>query len=125
MGTVEVYPEYETGLRDLEGFSHIYLVYHFHMSNTMKLLVRPFLQDTERGVFATRSPNRPNGIGISIVELIHREGGILHVQGIDIIDGTPLLDIKPYTAKFDRIVTTRNGWQDEVEIGRASCRERV
>jgi tRNA-Thr(GGU) m(6)t(6)A37 methyltransferase TsaA len=114
-GLAELFPEYGDGLRDLEGFSHIYLIYHFHRAGPVKLLVKPFLQDVERGVFATRAPCRPNTIGLSIVELILREGNVLYLDGVDILDGTPLLDIKPYTAKFDRIETTRNGWQDEVD----------
>jgi len=115
MGRAEILPEFAAGLRDLEGFSHLYLLFHFHQSEPAKLLVKPFLQDVERGVFATRAPCRPNAIGLSIVELIRLEGNILYLEGVDILDGTPLLDIKPYTAKFDRIATTRNGWQDEVD----------
>ncbi|MFA6470568.1 MAG: tRNA (N6-threonylcarbamoyladenosine(37)-N6)-methyltransferase TrmO [Candidatus Latescibacterota bacterium] len=114
-GLAELFPEYGNGLRDLEGFSHVYLIYHFHKAGPAKLLVKPFLQNVERGVFATRVPFRPNTIGLSIVELIRREGNVLHLDGVDILDGTPLLDIKPYTDKFDRIETTRNGWQDEVD----------
>jgi len=114
-GRVEVFPEYADGLRDLDGFSHLYLLYHFHQAPPAKLLVKPFLQDVERGVFATRAPCRPNGIGLSIVELLRREGTVLYVDHVDILDGTPLLDIKPYTAKFDRFDTTRNGWQDDVD----------
>ncbi len=114
-GRAEIFPEYEEGLRDLEGFSHIYLIYHLHRSKSVKLTVKPFLQDIERGVFATRAPSRPNAIGLSIVELVSREGNILYLDDVDILDGTPLLDIKPYTAKFDRVETHRNGWQDEVD----------
>jgi tRNA-Thr(GGU) m(6)t(6)A37 methyltransferase TsaA len=113
-GWAEIFPEYEEGLRDLEGFSHIYLIYHLNRSKSVKLTVKPFLQDVERGVFATRAPNRPNAIGLSIVELVRREGNILGLDGVDILDDTPLLDIKPYTAKFDWVETRRNGWQDEV-----------
>jgi tRNA-Thr(GGU) m(6)t(6)A37 methyltransferase TsaA len=114
-GLAELFPEYGNGLRDLEGFSHVYLIYHFHRAGPAKLLVKPFLQNVERGVFATRAPRRPNTIGLSVVELIRREGNVLYLDGVDILDGTPLLDIKPYIAKFDRIETTRNGWQDEVD----------
>ena len=114
-GQVEIFPEYEEGLRDLEGFSHIYLICHLHRVETTKLMVRPFLQDVERGVFATRAPCRPNPVGLSVVELLRREGLVLHVDGVDLLDGTPLLDIKPYTAKFDRFETTRNGWQDQID----------
>lgn len=121
-GRVEVFPEYEAGLRDLEGFSHIYLLYHLHKAGRVRLTVKPFLQDTERGVFATRAPCRPNAIGLSIVRLVRREGNVLHLDGIDVLDGTPLLDIKPYTARFDRIEATRNGWQDEVDDETARLR---
>ncbi len=114
-GRAEIFPEYEEGLRDLDGFSHIYLIYHFHRSKSVKLTVKPFLQDVERGVFATRAPSRPNAIGLSIVELVSREGNILYLDGVDILDGTPLLDIKPYIARFDCVQTLRNGWQDEVD----------
>ena len=123
-GRVEVLPELAEGLRDLEGFSHIYLVYHFHQSGPPRLVVKPFLQDIERGVFATRAACRPNPIGLSIVELVRREGSVLHINNVDILDGTPLLDIKPYTAKFDCIGTTRNGWQDEVDEETARRRGR-
>jgi tRNA-Thr(GGU) m(6)t(6)A37 methyltransferase TsaA len=113
-GEAHVLPEFLDGLRDLEGFSHVYVVYHFHMAGPAKLVVKPFLQDIERGVFSTRAPCRPNAIGLSVVELVRREGSVLYLDGVDILDGTPLLDIKPYTAKFDCIQTTRNGWQDDV-----------
>jgi len=123
-GRAEVFPEFEVGLRDLEGFSHVYLIYHFHQAGPAKLLVKPFLQDIERGVFSTRAPCRPNAVGLSIVELVRREGNVLHFDGVDILDGTPLLDIKPYTAKFDRFETARNGWQDEVDEETARRRGR-
>jgi len=113
-GRALVFPEFSEGLRDLEGFSHVYLLYHFHKAGPARLVVKPFLQDRERGVFATRSPRRPNPIGLSVVELVRCEGHVLHLDGVDVLDGTPLLDIKPYTARFDRIKTTRNGWQDEI-----------
>jgi len=114
-GRAEVFPEFAAGLRDLEGFSHIYLLYHMHKASASKLVVKPFLQDAERGVFATRAPCRPNPIGLSVVKLVRREGNVLHLDGVDVLDGTPLLDIKPYTARFDCIQGTRNGWQDEVD----------
>ena len=114
-GRVEIFPEYVEGLRDIEDFSHIYLVYHLHRCGPQKLVVKPFLQDTEHGVFATRKNCRPNAIGLSIVELESRQGNILHVNNVDILDGTPLLDIKPYTRRFDHIETSRNGWQDSVD----------
>lgn len=114
-GQVEVFTEFAKGLKDLDGFSHIYLLYHFHQSPQVKLIVKPFLQDIEHGVFATRTPCRPNAIGLSVVELEKIEGRILHVNGVDIIEGTPLLDIKPYTQKFDRFDVRQSGWQDEVD----------
>ena len=127
-GRAEVAPQFVEGLRDLDGFSHVYLIYHFHRAGAVKLTVKPFLQDAERGVFATRAPCRPNAIGLSVVELVRREGAVLFLDGVDILDGTPLLDIKPYTARFDRIETSRNGWQDGVDEetarrrGRRNCR---
>lgn len=123
-GRAEIFPEFAEGLRDLEGFSHIYLVYHFHRCGPSRLLVKPFLQDVLRGVFATRAPCRPNAVGLSVVKLVRREGDILHLDHVDILDSTPLLDIKPYTAKFDRIDPTRNGWQDEVDEETAGRRGR-
>ena len=123
-GRAEVFPEFAAGLRDLEGFSHVYLLYHMHETNQAQLVVKPFLQDVERGVFATRAPCRPNPIGLSIVRLVRREDNILHLDLLDILDGTPLLDIKPYTARFDRIEATRNGWQDEVDEMSARMRGR-
>ncbi len=123
-GRVEIFPEFAEGLQDLDGFSHVYLIYHFHQSRLVRLKVRPFLQDVERGVFATRAPCRPNAIGLSVVELVSRDGNVLHVDRVDILDGTPLLDIKPYTARFDRIETTRSGWQDEVDEETARRRGR-
>lgn len=115
LGRVEVAPSLADGLRDLEGFSHIYLIYSLHRASAAKLLVKPFLDDVERGIFATRAPCRPNAIGLSIVRLVRREGNVLHVDGLDILDGTPLLDIKPYTARFDCIAGTRDGWQEHVD----------
>lgn len=109
-GRVEVYPEFTEGLKSLEGFSHIYLLYYFHLSKGYSLSVKPFLDDSYHGVFATRAPKRPNGIGMSVVELTKIDNNILHVKNIDIIDGTPLLDIKPYVRRFDCHVTTKEGW---------------
>lgn len=114
-GRVEIYPQYAGGLKDLDAFSHIYLIYQLHKASPPRLIVKPFLQDVERGVFATRAPCRPNPIGLSIVRLLRVEGNVLYVKGIDILDGTPLLDIKPYIARFDCIQTDRNGWQDDVD----------
>jgi len=109
-GTVEVYPEYQAGMKDLDGFSHIILIYHFHRSKGYSLLARPFLDDKHRGIFAIRAPKRPNPIGLSIVKLEKIVENILYVSEVDIIDNTPLLDIKPYISKIDRRNNTRDGW---------------
>ncbi len=112
---VEVFPEFSAGLADLEGFSHIFLIYHFHKADAAKLRVKPYLQAIEHGVFATHAPSRPNAIGLSIVRLVRRTKNILTVAGADILDGTPLIDIKPYIKRFDRIDTERDGWQDGID----------
>jgi len=109
-GTIEIYPEYIEILRDLEGFSHIILLYHSHRIKDSSLIVKPFLDNKLHGVFATRSPARPNKIGISIVQLNGIENNILQIQDIDILDGTPLIDIKPYVPKFDCRKTAKIGW---------------
>jgi tRNA-Thr(GGU) m(6)t(6)A37 methyltransferase TsaA len=110
-GTVDVQPEYGAGLKDLEGFSHIILIYHFHQTSEKHALqVKPFLDDTHRGIFATRAPRRPNPIGISVVRLEKIEGTRLYISNVDILDGTPLLDIKPYVPHFDREEDIRIGW---------------
>jgi tRNA (adenine37-N6)-methyltransferase len=109
-GSIEVNPTYAEGLKDLEGFSHIILLYHFSLVKTCSLLVKPFLDDNLHGVFATRSPARPNAIGISTVRLIRIQNNMLYIQGVDILDGTPLLDIKPFVPKFDCRRTNKIGW---------------
>jgi tRNA-Thr(GGU) m(6)t(6)A37 methyltransferase TsaA len=109
-GTIEIEPEYCDGLKDIEGFSHIVLIYHFHLSDGYSLLVKPFMDDSLRGVFSTRAPRRPNPVGISIVRLVKVEGSILHIENVDIVDGTPLLDIKPYVPEFDVQKNVRIGW---------------
>jgi tRNA-Thr(GGU) m(6)t(6)A37 methyltransferase TsaA len=110
---VEIFPEYVEGLQDLEGFSHIILLYHCHLSKAYKLKVKPFLDDVERGLFATRAPARPNPIGMSVVRLIQIERTTLSVQDIDIIDKTPLLDIKPFVPDFDVRKTAKKGWLEK------------
>ena len=112
-GDVEVYPEYVEGLKDLAGFSHIILLYHFHLSKKYTLKVKPFLDDEVRGLFATRAPARPNPIGISVVRLVSIDNLKLHVQDIDIVDNTPLLDIKPYVPQFDARVSEKTGWLEK------------
>ena len=114
-GQVEVLSVYQDGLQDLDGFSHIILLYLFHRSRGFELKVVPFLDTTSRGVFATRAPKRPNPIGLSVVQLERIEGRILHVEGIDVLDGTPLLDIKPYVPEFDAQVDIRTGWLEQAK----------
>lgn len=110
IGIVEVLPEYREGLQDLEGFSHIILLTYFHLTQGFSLKVKPFLDDQERGLFATRAPARPNPIGLSIVRLERVEGARLHIRDVDIVDGTPVLDIKPYVPKFDIRQDATSGW---------------
>ena len=109
-GVVEVLPQYIEGLRDIEGFSHLILIYHFHLSDKPSMIVRPHLDNGTHGVFATRAPIRPNPIGISVVRLVRVDGTKLHVTGLDILDGTPVLDIKPYVPQFDAIGIEKIGW---------------
>ena len=111
-GSVEVFPEYCAGLKDIEGFSHIILIYHFHLSTKYSLKAKPFLDQQPRGVFAMRGPARPNPIGISAVRLVKVEGCFLRIEDVDIVDGTPLLDIKPYVPDFDWRAAERIGWLD-------------
>lgn len=109
-GRVEVMDEFAEGLKDIESFSHIYLLYQFDRAGEVELVRPTFLDDTPRGIFASRHPCRPNGIGMSIVKLIRREGNVLIVEGLDMLDGTPLLDIKPYMPKFDAFPSASEGW---------------
>jgi tRNA-Thr(GGU) m(6)t(6)A37 methyltransferase TsaA len=109
-GTVEVFEEYRAGLRDLDGFSHVVLLYHLHRSEGFRLEVIPFLDTEPRGLFATRAPRRPNPIGLSVVRLRGIEGGILRIENVDILDGTPLLDIKPHVPQADAPGEVRTGW---------------
>ncbi len=112
-GTVELFEEYAAGLKDLDGFSHLILIYHCHLSEGFDLEVKPFLDSAPRGVFATRAPRRPNSIGLSVVKLVSMSGRTLHIENADIIDGTPLLDIKPYVSTFDAVEEERIGWLSE------------
>ncbi len=109
-GKVIVNKKYQRGLKDLEGFSHIILIYHFHLTKGYSLIVKPYMDDNPHGVFSTRAPQRPNSIGISVVRLLKIEGNVLEVEDIDIIDGTPLLDIKPYVPQFDTRKGDKIGW---------------
>ena len=110
VGILQVFREYELGLQDIEGFTHLIILYYFHQEPETGLLVKSCLEESVHGVFATRSPKRPNHIGISTVELIGREGNLLRVSGIDVLDGTPLLDIKPYVPRIDDRAEARSGW---------------
>jgi tRNA-Thr(GGU) m(6)t(6)A37 methyltransferase TsaA len=112
-GSVEVFEDFQPGLKDLDGFSHIILLYHFHHIHSFRLHVVPFLDSELRGLFATRAPRRPNPIGLSVVQLDRIEDGVLHIQNLDILDGTPLLDIKPYVPEFDAQVEVRIGWVEK------------
>ncbi len=109
-GKVVVFPEYQQGLRDLAGFSHVYLLYHFHQVVDHKLMVTPFLDTEPRGIFSTRAPKRPNPIGLSVVKIIEIKDGILIVENVDMLNGSPLLDIKPYVSAFDHHESIRIGW---------------
>lgn len=113
-GRVDIFEAYRAGLKDLDGFSHIILLYHFHRSQGFSLQVVPFLDSEPRGLFATRAPRRPNPIGLSVVRLDRIEAGVIHVRNVDILDGTPLLDIKPYVPEFDAQVKVRTGWLETV-----------
>lgn len=114
-GRAEIRPQYAAGLQDLDGFSHVWLLYWFHQAGPTRLIVQPFLQDAEHGVFATRAPTRPNPIGLSLVRLVRREGCVLHLEDVDVLDGTPLLDIKPYVPCFDYRADARTGWLETVD----------
>ena len=109
-GEVEIFPEYIEGLQDINGFSHIILIYHFHLSTKSSLKAKPFMDDKIHGIFAIRGPSRPNPIGISIVRLIKVNSNILDIENLDIVDGTPLLDIKPYVPEFDKAEAIKIGW---------------
>ncbi|MHB0967253.1 MAG: tRNA (N6-threonylcarbamoyladenosine(37)-N6)-methyltransferase TrmO [Chloroflexi bacterium] len=110
-GTVEVFPQYLEGLDGVEEFSHIYLLYGFHRSEPeVTLKVRPFLDDQMHGIFSTRYPCRPNPLGLSVVRLVKREGNLLLIKGADMLDGTPLWDIKPYVPEFDVFSVEKMGW---------------
>jgi len=110
IGKIELFKKYQKGLKDIEGFSHLILIYKFHKSRGYKLLVTPFLDTELRGLFATRYPRRPNQIGISIVKLVGVRNNILTVKGIDVIDKTPLLDIKPFVPEFAAKAKVKIGW---------------
>jgi tRNA-Thr(GGU) m(6)t(6)A37 methyltransferase TsaA len=113
-GQIDLRPDLEAGLTDIEGFSHLFVIWVFHESTSYELVGRPPTDDRPHGVFATRSPRRPNPLGLTVVELLKRDGSTLHVRGVDMLDGTPVLDIKPYLSSVPP-ETLRRGWLDEAE----------
>jgi tRNA-Thr(GGU) m(6)t(6)A37 methyltransferase TsaA len=123
-GRAELSPEFADGLADIEGFSHVYLLYWLHRADPPQLRVKPYLQDVEHGIFATRAPCRPNPIGLSLVRLVRREGNILYFAGVDVLDGTPLLDLKPYSPRYDTVENPRGGWTDTIDDFTAVSRGR-
>jgi len=123
-GRIEIDPAFEAELDDLEGFSHIVLLFHFHRAKPHRLKVVPFVDDASRGVFSTRAPSRPNPIGMSVVRLVRREGCVLHIADVDVLDRTPLLDIKPHIERFDVDGPVRSGWQEAVDEADAERRGR-
>jgi len=108
-GELEIFKEYEAGLKDTEGFSHLIVIFAFHQSREYRLHAKPLLDDSLRGVFSTRSPNRPNPVGMTVVKVLERKENIIKVSGIDMIEGTPILDIKPYTSR-DQKSPIKLGW---------------
>ena len=116
-GVLEILPELALGLQDIEGFSHLYVVWHFDRSGGCELLASPPTDDRPHGVFATRSPQRPNPLGLTVVELLRREGNLLHVRGVDMLDGTPLLDLKPYLSSVPE-TSLRRGWLADADARR-------
>jgi tRNA (adenine37-N6)-methyltransferase len=123
-GRVRLEPQFLAGLQDLAGFERIWLIYWLHKAPGLSLRVTPFLDQQERGVFATRAPTRPAPIGISVVRLLAMEEGVLDIADVDMIDGTPLLDIKPYVPEFDCFVNSRAGWFDESNSARRLADDR-
>jgi len=114
-GIVEIFPEFVDGLKDLEGFSYLYLLYHFHKVRQSNLSVTPFLDREPRGIFATRAPSRPNPVGLSLVELVRLENNLIYVEQLDVLNETPLLDIKPYVPDFEHTHNVRVGWLEQVK----------
>ncbi len=114
-GYLEIFPEFEAGLEGLELFSHIFVIFHFHLARQFKLKIIPFFHETPRGVFTTRAPERPNPIGLSLLRLEKIEQNLVYVNDLDILDGTPLLDIKPFTKGLDSRTDSRDGWIDRID----------
>ena len=120
-GVIEIDAAFEPGLQDIEGFSHLYILWHFHRVDAYDLVAQPPSDDRPHGVFATRSPRRPSPIGLTVVELLRREGGRLHVRGVDMLDGTPVLDIKPYLSSI-AAADIRRGWLAAAEARRRTAK---
>ncbi|MFH1033810.1 MAG: tRNA (N6-threonylcarbamoyladenosine(37)-N6)-methyltransferase TrmO [Pseudomonadota bacterium] len=116
-GRVEVYSQFQEALRDIEMFSHLILIYLFDRAGEIKLVRPTFMDETPHGIFASRHPCRPNGLGLTVVRLLGREGGVLRVGGIDVLDGTPLIDIKPYMPQFDSFPQASKGWTEGKQAG--------
>jgi tRNA-Thr(GGU) m(6)t(6)A37 methyltransferase TsaA len=123
-GTVEVFPEFAEGLADLDGFSHIILLCHLHRSRGWRPKVIPFLDTEPRGLFATRAPCRPNPIGLSVVNLLAVDGNLLSIENVDLLDGTPVLDIKPFVGEFDARTEVRTGWLETARLRRDRADDR-
>ena len=115
-GHIEIFEQFSEGLKDLDGFSHVFLIYHFHNSKGFSLITKPFLDETPRGVFSTRSPRRPNPVGLSIVRIKSISDNIIYIKDIDILDGTPLIDIKPFVSDIDNRTDTTRGWIDDKAV---------
>jgi len=124
VGVVEIYEAFAAGLADLDGFERIWVISWFHRAGPARLRVVPYLDRRERGVFATRAPSRPNPIGISAVRLLRREGRLLHVADLDLLDGTPVLDLKPYAPTFDVFPVSREGWLEDQAQGSGRADDR-
>ena len=125
-GKLVINPKFSAGIADLDGFSHVYLIYHFHQVQDYEMIVTPFLDEKPHGIFATRAPKRPNPIGLSIVKLVSIEENVLIIDNVDMLDGTPILDIKPYVPAFDQQNHIRVGWltgrDDDVKTKRSDER---
>ncbi len=115
-GEVEIFQEYAAGLKDIDGFSHLILIYHFHLAEGYSLISKPFMGDKEKGIFSIRHPRRPNHIGISIVRLDNVRENVLEIRDVDVLNGTPLLDIKPFVHQFDQRADIQSGWVDDQHI---------
>jgi len=123
-GMLDILPQFQSGLKDVEGFSHLFVLWIFDRAEGFDLVGRPPVDDMPHGVFATRSPRRPNPIGLTVVELLHREGPQLHVRGVDMLDGTPILDIKPYMSSIPA-EKLRRGWLADAETRKEGATRQI